>query len=318
MKTIKQFILSGCILLTGCASDKSNVSESIIKETGNEERVTAQIVHDNLPYGIKDMIAVDSLIVCHTESESPVYICYNASDFEKKKEFGTIGRGYNEWIKPHLVARTNNGYDIFDNGKNSILRYSNDSLVSEVAYKKMVAVNNPHIINKKYSGYTYLEPNKTALVIYDADTYELTDEFAFEDKEQKGNAINWDFIWDGKENCIVIGHLYKKEFYVIEMNHMGKISQCIRYIGDYAFDPEKHMYYSDVNISNGLIYLLSQQHVNLETGNGYSEIDIFDKSGKHIKKMILDVVAQHMCVTDNSVWLLDIDNNISVVTETNK
>lgn len=318
MKIVKQIILSGCILLSGCAYDKGNTSESVIQETSAEEQVTSQIVHDDLAYGIKDMIVMDSTIVCQTESESPVYICYNTADFAKTKEFGKIGRGHNEWIKPHLVARANNDYDIFDNGKNRILRYSNDSLVGEVEYKTMVAVNDPHIINKKYSGYTYLEPNKTALVIYDADTYKQMDEFAFEDKEQKGNSINWDFVWDGKENFIVIAHLYKKEFYVIEMNHMGKISQCIRYIGDYAFDPEKHMYYSDVNISNGLIYLLSQQHVNLETGNGYSEIDIFDKSGKHIKKMILDVVAQHMCVTDNSVWLLDIDNNISVVTETNK
>ena len=97
MKRIKQIILSGCILLSGCAYDKGNTSESVIQETSAEEQVTSQIVHDDLAYGIKDMIVMDSTIVCQTESESPVYICYNTADFAKTKEFGKIGRGHNEW-----------------------------------------------------------------------------------------------------------------------------------------------------------------------------------------------------------------------------
>lgn len=318
MKHIKHILLLGCIILSGCTHDTTTTSDSKIKETGGKEQITSRIIHANLTYAVTDMIAASDMIICQTERMSPVFVCYSASEFGKRKELGSIGRGHDEWIKPHLVTRADGGYDIFDNGKNKILRYSNnDTLVGEIKYNEMVAVNNPRMINERYSGFSWIEPNKTALAIYDADTYKCMDEYVFEDETQGGNAINWDFVWDGEENNIVIGHLYKKEFYVLEINHHGKILRVGRYKGDYEFNPEEHVYYSDVSLSNGYVYMLCQQHVNLENGDGYSEIDVFNTSGEHIKKMELDVVAQRMCAYDDVIWLLDIDNNLRVCKNTN-
>lgn len=312
MKSIKWVLLLACITLSGCTHYTTTMSESKIEETNCKEQIASRIIHADLNYEITDMIVAGDMIVCQTERMSPVFVCYSASEFGKLKEFGSIGRGHNEWIKPHLVARTDNGYDIFDNGKNKILRYNSDTLVSEIKYNEMVAVNYPRMINERYIGFSWIEPNKTALAIYDADTYKCMDEYVFEDETQGGNAINLDFVWAGEENNIVIGHLYKKEFYVLEINHHGKISRVKRYQGDYEFNPEEHVYYSDVSLSNGHVYLLCQQHVNLGNGEGHSEIDVFNTSGEHIKKMDLDVVAQHMCVHDDVIWLLDIDNNLRV------
>ncbi|MDE6159827.1 MAG: hypothetical protein K2F69_07095 [Bacteroidaceae bacterium] len=313
MKHIKYILILGSAMLFGCAHNTKKVSETTIQETDTQEQTTTQVIHKDMPFGIEDMVAVGNMVVCKKEANSHVFVCFNTSNFTKMKEFGTIGRSHDEWIQPHIVARENNGYDIFDNGKNKILRYDNDTLVSETEYKNTVAVNNPHMINKMYGGYSYIEPNKIALVLYDSETYERTDEYAFEDEEKKGNAIDWDFMWDGEDSHIVIAHLYKKEFNVVEINEDGKFLQSSRYSGDYTFNPEKHVYYSDVNISNGFIYLLNQQYVNLEDIDGYSEIDIFDINGKCIKKLQLDTIAQRMCVAGDNIWLLDIENNLRVL-----
>lgn len=312
MKNIILILLLMCIMLSGCTHDTGKMSESVIEDTNNKEQITSRIVYEDLSYGITDMIVADSMIVCKTEKESPVYVCFDASDFGKVKEFGIIGRGHGEWVKPHFVSRADNGYDIFDNGKNRILQYRNDTLAGEIKYKKMIAVNQPRTINESYGGYSCIEPNKTALVIYNSDTYEEVDEYVFGEETQKGTSDDLDFVWDGEGNCVVIGHLYKKEFYVMEIDNGGKILRGTRYIGDYEFNPEKHVYYSDVSISNGLVYMLCQQHIDLENAEGFSEIDVFSTSGSHIKKMVLDVVAQRMCVTSDYIGLLDINNNLRV------
>lgn len=317
MRNIKHTLLLGCIILSGCTHDTTTTSEFPIEEIGNTEPTATRIVHESLAFSITDMFVMDSMVVCKTGKESPVYICYDVIDGEKVKNLGTIGRAQNEWIKPQMVARFDNGYDIFDNGKAMILSYNNDTLISRKKYQEMVAVNRPRIINEKYSGYSYIQPNKTALVVYNANTYERVDEYAFEDEQQGGNSINWDFSWSGERKNIVIAHLYKKEFYVLELNDNGRLSQCKKFVGEYTFNPQKHVYYSDVNISNGFIYLLNQQNVNLENIDGYSEIDIFDINGKCIKKLQLDTIAQRMCVADDVVWLLDIDNNLRVCRNTN-
>lgn len=316
MKIIKYILLLGCIVLSGCARETSTRSESKIEEIGYTEPTATRIVHENLAFSITDMFVMDSMVVCKTEKESPVYICYDVLDGKKVKNLGTIGRAQNEWIKPQMVARSDNGYDIFDNGKAMILSYNNDTLISRKKYQEMIAVNRPRIINEKYSGYSYIQPNKTALVIYNANSYERVDEYAFEDEQQGGNSINWDFSWSGERKNIVIAHLYKKEFYILELNDNGRFSQCKKFVGEYTFNRKEHAYYSDAIISEGLIYLLNQQHVNLVKEDGNSEIDIFDTAGKHIKKLQLDVVARYMCVVGDVIWLLDIGNNLRVCKNT--
>lgn len=288
----------------------------MIEENGNTESIATQIVHENLAFSIIDMFVMDSMVVCKTENESPVFMCYDVIDGENKKNLGTIGRAQNEWIKPQMVARTDKGYDIFDNGKAMILSYNNDTLISKRNYQEMIAVNRPRMINETYSGYSYIQPNKTALVIYDAETYKQMDEYAFEDDTQEGHSINWDFSWSGEMKNIVIAHLYKKEFYVLNLNDNGTISQCKKFVGEYVFNRKEHAYYSDAIISDGLIYLLNQQHVKMNNEDGNSEIDIFDMAGKHIKKLQLDIVARYMCVVGDNIWLLDIDNNMRVCNNT--
>lgn len=90
-------------------------------------------------------------------------------------------------------------------------------------------------------------------------------------------------------------------------------AHSVKYVGDYDFNPKEHLYYTNVSVSNGRIYLVSQEHVDLEKMSGYSEIDIFDTSGKHIRKLVLDVMASYMCVAgDDIAWLLDTDNNLRI------
>lgn len=259
------------------------------------------------------MAVVDNMVVCKTEQESPVYVGFDTKNFKQVKEFGTIGHGSKEWVSPCLVANATGGYDIIDNGKKKIFHYQGDSLINESEYKMELPVNYPRMFNEKYNGYYCLSPKGTTFVTYNSATYENVDEFVVENETQGDNPINWELSWGGDGNCMVIAHLYKKEFYVMELDETGRFSRNIKYTGaDYTFNPDKIAYYSDVCVSDKHIYLLNQEHVNLETLEGNSEIDVLDTSGKHIKKMELDIVAARICVAGDYIWLLDPENNLRV------
>lgn len=312
MKSIKHLLLLASVILSACSHNSSGLSEAKMEETGTTEHVTTRIVQEDIAYPINNMHVVGDRVLCVTDVESPVYIAYDAKHYGKVKEFGTIGHGHNEWQWPDIVERGDKDYDIFDNGKKRIQRYHNDTLVSEMPWDEMVAVNDMHRINDRYSGYSYLTPGKATLYIYDADTYECTDKYVISDEKHADKSSYILCEWDGDANHIVMAHIFKKELYVMELDRDGKVAQGVKYVGDYDFNPEKHVYYSTVSVSNGRIYLLSQQHIDLEKMSGYSEIDIFDISGRHIRRLELDVMAACMCVVDDVIWLLDTDNNIRI------
>lgn len=312
MKSIKLLLLLASVILYACSHNTSGVSEAKLEETGPTEHVTTRIVQADLAYPIRNMHVIGDRVICKTDVESPVFIAYDTTHYGKVEEFGTLGHGHNEWQWPHIVERADNGYDIFDNGKKKIQRFHNDTLVSETTWEDMVAVNEPHRINERYSGYSYIRPGKSTLRIYDADTYECTDEYVISDEKHADESSYIVCVWDGDAGHIAIAHMCKKEFYVLELGRDGKVAHSVKYVGDYDFNPKEHLYYTNVSVSNGRIYLVSQEHVDLEKMSGYSEIDIFDTSGKHIRKLVLDVMASYMCVAGDDIWLLDTDNNLRI------
>lgn len=312
MKNIHLILLLIASMACGCGNDKKDVSDAVLENAVVEEQVASKILDDNVDFSIQEMAKMGKFLICMVGTSAPAYIRYDVCNFTKAKAFGTIGRGHGEWIKPHLIPTSSDSYEIWDNGRNRIFQYRNDTLVGDVELKTKLPANNPMLINREYGGFSCIEQDKISLVVYDAKTYRSTDRYCFEDEKQKGNAIYQDFVWNGEGNTIILAHLYKKEFHIMDLDCNGVISHCVKYACDYEFNPEEHVYYSDARIHNGLIYLLCQQNVNPETGDGYSEIDIYDTTGKSVKKIVLDVVAPLFEVFDDNVWLADIDGNIRI------
>lgn len=249
-------------------------------------------------------IMLDGEIVCKTESPEALYTVLDSSAFSKKYVFGKKGHGKNEWVAPHILAKTEQGLLVLDNGDKKLYSVKDAEIQSVKKCSLRDAVNDAKEIEYPVIGYVSTTPDAQYLKLTNVENDNAIDSISFVDTSNKGNASLYDFVWNSNHaNRIVIAHQHSERYIVYETDSEHRIVESRTFdTKDDSFSPDR-ITYSDIACGN-YIYLLSQKNVNVEDATGFSEIEIYDYDGVCIKKLVLNIIADKMLLDEANHRLL--------------
>ena len=299
------FILTFWTII-GCqnASNKELVSHKDNIFPTNEN---AQDITKDFPCIAESWQIIGDNIITTNATPDSVFSILSCEDLTVKEVFGKKGHSGNEFIAPLVFCGKEKEILIIDNIDKKIYNYSN-GVTSQIGTSTIKdALNELRSISYPIVAYSVITPQKQNLKIVNIATGKDVDSVVFKDKEQKEKASLFDFAWNYNNGKIVIALMHSDLFMVCDINHSGELTQIHKYQTDGVFSDNK-IYYSDVACGKE-IYLLSQKNVDLTNLSGHSSVEIYDYSGKAIKNIDLDFIADKMLLDCSGKKLLFTSTN---------
>ena len=252
---------------------------------------------------------LDGELICKIPSSEMIYTVFDNKTLSKKSVFGKKGRGKNEWISPHIVAKNTDGILVFDNGNKNLYSVKGHNVEKIKIIDIKDAINDVKTINYPIIGYVSVTPNIQCLNLINLEDYNLVDSISFIDSSNKGNSSLYDFVWNGYEDKIVIAHQHSDKFIIYKIDEKYTVIETSIYDTYENFSAER-ITYSDIACGK-YIYILSQKNVNINDATGFSEVEIYDYNGNCIRKLVMNIIADKMLLDENNnrLFLTSIEDN---------
>lgn len=230
-------------------------------------------------------------IVCKSSGTDSPFYCLDPVNFSVVDSVGKIGPGPGELIAPHFVSGARR-WMVADNGRREIIWYEGGRIVGKTGLKTGAALNAPALYADSLICFIENTPHQLAWRLYNYETGREVTHIAFQDKEQKGKAEQYDFTYATGKNFLAIARLYSDQVFIYEMgNGKTELRHTIR-----GTTEEGKFYYSSVVCSGDRLYLLNQEEVDLAAGTGRSRIEIYSLDGKPQARIAVPLIADRFLV----------------------
>ena len=295
-------ILPVCLLalgLTSCAEAK--VKEHTHRLTDHFEHIDT-IHATSQTFGVvpEEWMLTERQLVCRTENSEALYAVFDRKTLLPAGTFGRRGNGHLEWTMPHAVDNGAESLIVMDNASRKLYAVK-DNALNEVGVSCLQdVVNDVKAIAYPVIGYVASTPEAQKLVVANLQDGTHIDSVFVEARE--GQSAMLDFSWTCSSHRLAMGFQYANRFILCQTDAEGHIKAKDIYDGGGKSQQDK-IYFTDVACDD-YIYLLSQKQVNVNTGEGHSEIEVYTFEGRPVKKMVLDFIAFKMLLDKDGQRLL--------------
>lgn len=301
-------------------SNKIIISKEIYEtDIKTEKPVLASRCLDSLGYGVVDWSISSSGIFCMSRGENNLFFMLDVNDsIQRTWQSGRKGHGKDEYVHPNILRCYNSCY-VYDNMRSKIteLNSATGEIVNKYDFKTKLLPNEPSMLKFPIWGYTAYTPRETSLFIGDIITGAVSDSITFPVGKQKMSFSN-DFTWkyDG-QNHIIIAFLNRKEFIICDLSEdLSQIVREVIYKSKDARISENTIYYTDLFAAEDCLYLLSQQNVDMKSGEGVTVVEQYDYEGLLKRRMQLSIVADKVINIGDRLYFTSPKNDSLYILET--
>ena len=238
---------------------------------------------------IKQWVNSKDEILCLTDKDKYTLSIISIDSLKPLNSFGKRGHGPEEMLRPHVMASCNGDFSVLDNGNRRIYRIKDMQLTKGKDISSSEAFNLPKIFRDSLVAYQEATPDVLRLKIYNPATGAAQTLMSFPETEDADNSDMFDFVFNTHENFIVTSNIYADMFTIMEIGKDLKPVKVTTISGNSRFNLSR-IIYSDI-ICDDMIYLLCQENVDVNDYSGYSTIEIYEYSGKPVKKINMDIIA---------------------------
>lgn len=309
------FYLIWILLFFGSCQNEQSKKWS--KEIRNDRkfpniRMASEISKDlNSIISIDEWCLNDSVIICKSSLTDNFFHVFNLSNLTLRNSFGTKGNGPNEWIAPHLFIESQNDWIIIDNGKKECFILKNGKIYKKMPLYTKYTYSMPQIIRYPIIGVIENIPNKPIWKLQDIETGDILDSFSLTMDNTDNKKDISEFCWSISNNHIVFANLFIDQFSIHELNENKMINKYL-IKGDGLISKNK-CYYSDITCTDDCIYILSQKNVDISTGDGTSELEVYNYDGSPKELFKLNFIANKMLfdnLNKKMLFLSPLDDSI--------
>lgn len=201
---------------------------------------------------------------------------------------------------PHALDNGAGALMVIDNANRKLYAVKNNALSEAGSSKIQDVVNDAKTIAYPMVGYVVSSPKGQKLIVANLLEGTHTDSVYVEAKADKSSML--DFSWTYTNPYLAMAFQYANRLILCKTDTDGHIVAKDVYDGGGKSQQDK-IYFTDVACGD-YIYLLSQKQVNVNTGEGHSEIEVYTFEGKPVKKMVLDFIAFKMLLDKDGQRLL--------------
>lgn len=287
MKKYKLILILQILCFAGCNKDKHNV---VNIDNGHVfEKITdVHDVHITIPDSIQiaEWATDGNSMLIYTDNSNCMFVLMSLDSIAISETFGKKGKGDGEFLMPHVLGDSENGYVIVDNGNKKIFNVRGTNLSEIRKTGELELLNQPRFIDRDIIGYQELSPSQLKLNIYNLPNGESTTIVGFPENGTTDNSDLYDFVWDSQDGKIVTAQLYADLFSIRETDADGNQSVVTHVKGDDNYSQDR-IVYSDIACGD-FIYLLCQTNVDIEEFTGNSVIEKYDYDGNPVSKYVYD------------------------------
>lgn len=270
--------------------------EKSLVQAASVRTLATQAYEPDVLMSVQEWFIDDSLLVCRSGDTPSLFYRLRLSDFACKDSFGVKGTGPEEYVLPHLSVKSPQEYMIIDNGKEQcmVLDKVDGSVKTSFAFPGGGnLVNLLQTYEYPLVSYVDYKPNALTWVLQDVEKQEVRDTLAFVDASRKGEAVRYELRWDFEGGNLAVAFFNFDQFLLMPVRDDGRLGRGKMFRAGSGQDGK--VYYTDIACADGcLLFLLSQRKVNVETGEGCSEVEVYDYQGNPKACYTLDILAEKM------------------------
>lgn len=234
---------------------------------------------------------LDSVIVCKSPGTGMPFYCLDPATWTVVDSIGKIGPGPGELIAPHFIAGARRRM-IADNGRRELVWYEGGRIAGKTGLKTGAPVNFPSFYADSLICFIENYPDELVWRLYNYVTGREAVHVAFQDKEKKGKAEQYDFTYATGKNYLAIARLYSNQVLIYDLKDgKAELRHTIRGKTD-----DGRFYYSAVVRSGDKIYLLNQENVDPAAETGRSRVEVFSLDGRPLECITIPLIADRFLV----------------------
>jgi hypothetical protein len=322
-------------IMFSCRGREPKNNDLIIISKESNRTLTGEIVVRGDPdlNMSRDIVILDSVLVLIDNYSADIFRCYDINSYEKKKFFGIIGEGPDDFNFPMLLTNRNqksNTFSVFDvvTGKMSNI-FTDGNVVkidSKYIHEMNLCTNINQIDSVMYAGTpNYPEtPQGTGIYFFfntDSKKFRWVDYSTELDKiiskQDKRDIYYSTMCVNAQKNNTVVALLHFNRLLLFDMD--GKLLKEIQ-IGETFITPKidvntkkfKNMIYHfvDLQITNNHIYALwtdsyEEKIMDMEVIKyGIAKVFVFDLEMNHVETLQLDQPIMEMDVAKDDTYIL--------------
>lgn len=296
MKSIGYKIICICSLICSACTESTHNYNYIVEKNDHsfpiEELRETGSTDKEYSFQIEEWTILNEKLYCNTSLSDRLFYSISLNDYQVLDSFGIKGHGRNEFVAPHLFKIDDSKLGIYDNGKKENYIFSGNRIRKSESWNLDLAVNDLKTIKYPMVAYVLYEPDIIRFQIINAENNEICDSIIYKDDGNQGKSIQYDFVWDSYKSYIVLAHRYSDVIKICRINDSGIITD-IKALDNGEGGSSEKIYNTSVACGK-YIYVLNQSNVNVDTQDGFSTVELYDYTGKHIKKLCLDIIADRM------------------------